>query len=347
MKIKRLLMYLCALLCPVASMAFEMPIGKSRAAHSIMEDIAGCKFDQARAEIDEMLSTDSADPLAWMLLMADIALQQLDYSRSSDADSFQKTYERTKTMMAEYEKRKGADSYFLTIRGISQLIATAYTMHRKRYWSALKMGFNALDLCKEAKKKDSLNVDADFMIGLYGYARAELKRKFLGILFWYSGNKKSGIRLIENCGKNARLIPQVADMVLQEIYVREKMFDKASAGIGGLLELYPGNRFALWTKSKYYDTRSMPDSAAEVYGKLADAYEQIPEAQKNYFATRFLEAKRYFEAKNYQKASEACKSLAAECRGAKDDNCEEGEDLLIKIQREIDPHPILPPVGEK
>jgi tetratricopeptide (TPR) repeat protein len=242
-----------------------------------------------------------------------------------------------KSVLAAYEKRSGADSYLLTIKGISQLVAAMYTMHRKKYFVALKMGGDALDLCKEAKKIDPGNVDVDFIIGFYSYARAELKRKFLGILFWYSGNKQSGIRIIENCSKNARLISPVADMVLQEIYVKEGMHEKASAGIERILALYPSNRFALWSKAKLYDAQEMPTQAAEVYGSLADAYEQIPDAQKNFFATRLLEAERYFQAKNFEKARVACDRMLSKCKGISDDDCEAAKKLSEKILHQTNP----------
>jgi hypothetical protein len=314
---------------------YDLPDQKEDAAHSIMVQIGRCQFDQAQLAIDSMVASDTADPLGWMLLLAEISLRQLDYAHSSDSDAFPKTYERAKTVMAVYEKQQGADSYLLTIKGISQLIATAYTMNRKKYFSAMRMGFDAIDLCKEAKKIDSGNVDADFVIGLYNYGRAELKRKFHGILFWYSGDKLSGIRSIERCGQQARLISLVADMVLQEIYVKERMFDKASSGINRLLALYPDNRFVLWTKSKFFDERKMPAAAAEIYGKLADDYERIPAARKNFTVTRLFEAKRYFEAKNIVKAQEACDRLLSNCKGMKEDDCEEAEGLAKKINDEM------------
>jgi tetratricopeptide (TPR) repeat protein len=337
MKNKRILMSILLPSFACACSAFDLPSPKDSAALSIMVKIAECKFDEAGIAIDSLVSADSGDPLGWMLRMAEISLQQLDYDKSSGADSFQITYDRAKAVMKTYERRTGADSYLLTIKGLTQIIATASIMHRKKYWSAIRTGFDALDLCKEAKKIDSGNIDADFILGLYNYARAELKRKFLGILFWYSGDKQSGIRVIENCSRSARLIPLVADMVLQEIYVKEGMYDKASAGIERLLASSPGNRFVLWTKSKLCEARKMPDQAAVVYGTLADAYEQVPAAQKNYFSTRYLEAKRYFEAKNAVKALNACDRLLVKCKECTDDYCDEAEALSTKLHREMKP----------
>ncbi len=325
------------LMIAATSTGFELPAHKSEAARSVMISIAECKFEQSKAGIDSLISADSSDPLGWMLLLAETSLQQLDYNRPEEPDSFQALYDRTKTVMNDYEKRIGKDSYFLTIKGIMQMIATAYTMHRKKYWSAMKMGFDALDLCKEAKKIDSSNVDADFVIGLYNYARAELKRKFLGILFWYSGDKQSGIRMLDSCRRSAKLIALVADMNLQEIYVKEGMHEKAASGIQRLLAAYPGNRFVLWTKAKSFDARKMPGQAAEVYRALAEPYKIIPAAKNNYRATRYLEAKRFFEAKNADRAIIACDELVSACRDSEDDICEKATELSEQLHREVKP----------
>jgi tetratricopeptide (TPR) repeat protein len=337
MKHKLIPIFLFIITPSLTCMGFDLSTQKSQAAYSIMVSIAECKFDSVNIAINSMIASDSCDPLGWMLLLSEISLRQLDYARSSDSDSFQETYERMNSVIATYEKRSGADSYLLTIKGISRLISAMYTMHRKKYFAALKMGGEALDLCNEAKKIDRGNVDVEFIIGFYSYARAELKRKFLGILFWYSGNKQSGIRIIENCSRNARLISPVADMVLQEIYVKEGKYEKASAGIERILAQYPSNRFALWSKAKLCDAQEMPTQAAEVYGSLADAYEHIPDAQKNFLATRFLEAERYFQAKNIEKARIACDRLLARCKGISDEDCEEAKKLSAKILHETNP----------
>jgi tetratricopeptide (TPR) repeat protein len=336
MKNKIILTSILLLVWIFTCMGFELSNQKTEVAHSIMIDIAECKFDRAMIAIDSLISTDSSEPLGWMLSLSCISLQQLDYN-SDESDSFQITYSRAKTVMETYEKKNGADSYILTVRGITQMIATAYTMNRKKYWKAMRMGFDALDLCKEAKKIDSTNSDADFVIGLYNYARAELKRKFLGILFWYSGDKHSGIRMIENCTHNAKLIPLVADMVLQEIYVKEGMHEKAGSGIQRLLALYPGSRLLLWTKSKLFETRKMPQQAAQTYRVLADAYEHVPAAKNNYYATRYMEAKRFFEAKNIPSARSACDQLLSACKGKDDDICDDATALSEKLLREEKP----------
>ena len=63
-------------------------------------------------------------------------------------------------------------------------------MRNKEYLNGIHLGFEALSCCREAKKIDSSNADVDLILGLYSYARAELRRKFWGILCWLSRGQK-------------------------------------------------------------------------------------------------------------------------------------------------------------
>jgi hypothetical protein len=333
-KIEKFFLFLVCI--PCLGLGLDIPSQQEQKVHEIMEQIAECRFDPAQHALDSMIAADSKDPLNWMLFMVEITLRQLDYAQTPDSDSFQAAFEKAKETIEVYKKQNGANSFIVTIDGLSHLIAASYNMHHKKYLSGLKLGLAALSLCKEVKKIDSSNVDVDFILGIYNYARAELNRKFLGILFWYSGDKLSGIRSIENCSRNGRIIAQVSDMILQEIYVKESMFEKAAVGIERLSAAYPGNRFVLWTKAKLFDAKKMPAAAAEAYEVLADAYAQIPEAKENYFSTRVLEAKRYHEAGNTGKAAEVCTQMLSVCKGIGNDYCRETEKLLAQIRKNKD-----------
>jgi tetratricopeptide (TPR) repeat protein len=171
----------------------------------------------------------------------------------------------------------------------------------------------------------------DFVLGLNNYARAELKKKFLGILFWYSGDKHSGIVAMERCGKNAQFVGFAAAMVLQDIYVREGMFDTAEEGTGRLLALYPDCRFAMWSLAKLHDALKHYDLAAQTYGRLADAYEKIPLAFRSAGATRYFQAQRCYAAGDMEGAAMACMRLLDLCKNIPCEECGEGEALLKKI----------------
>jgi tetratricopeptide (TPR) repeat protein len=305
-----------------------------KAADAIMDEIAWCRFDKAQSMVDSMIAADSSELLYRMLLLSTIALRQLDIAESSGHDDFAPAYEQTMQRLAILDKNGPIrESYFLTMKGFIQLVAAAHAMQRKSYFKGLHLGLDAVSLCRGAKAIDSADEDADFVLGLYNYARAELKRKFLGILFWYPGDKPSGIAAMERCSATAKIIGPTAAMVLQEIYVREGMYDKATEGIDRMLIRYPRCRFVLWSKAKMYDAQKAWAMAAQTYGDLADAYAALPRARENASLTRWLQAQRYYQAADANRARTACGLLLSMCKSGPCEQCREAEALVKKIDK--------------
>ena len=311
---------------------FEASQAQKCAARSVMEQIAECQFDRAVSSADSMIASDSSEPLFWMLKLSALALRQLDYAETSGPDDFADTYEKAEMVLETLEKGpSGRSSYLLTMKGFIRLVAASHAMHRKNYLTGLRRGLNAVSLCKDAKEIDSANADVDFVLGLNNYARAELKKKFWGMLFWYSGDKRSGIAAMERCSKNAQFVGFAAVMVLQDIYVREGMFDTAMEGTGRLLVLYPGCRFAMWSLAKLHDAQKQYGRAAQTYGRLADAYEKIPLAFRSAGITRFSQAQRFYLAGDMDGAEAACRRLLDLCKNRPCEECGDGEMLLKRI----------------
>ena len=317
-----------------ACVGLEVTEPQQRAADVVMEEITQCRFDRARMLTDSMIAADSAEPLYWMLSLCAEALRQLDNAEISDPDAFTTLYERSKKNMPAWDhcttKRK---SYLMTMKGFMQLVAAAHTMQRKSYWSGLRLGLGAVSLCNEAKQLDTLNRDAELVGGLYNYARAELKRKFFGILFWYPGNKEAGMETIRRCSHDARIVAITSEMILQEIYTRENMMDSAAIGISRLLERYPGCRFILWTKAKMLDAQKAYKASAQTYQALADAYAAAPGAIHSRSLTRLYEAQRYYAAGDNIRAKAACTLLLDSCKTSSSDQCSEAKKLLNKIEK--------------
>ena len=319
-------------LVPYVCGAFEVSIAEKEAAAVVMDEIAWCRFDHAQSMVDSMIRADSTEPLYWMLGLSAISLRQLDIAESSGPDDFTPAYEKAMRCLDVFERSApGRMSYLLTMKGFIQLVAAAHTMQRKSYFKGLRMGLDAVSLCKKARETDSANRDAEFVVGLYSYARAELKRKFWGILFWYSGDKLSGIAAMERCVKGAAIVGPTAAMVLQDIYVREGMFDAAREGIDRLLARYPECRFVLWSKAKLYDAKKNFGPAAQTYGALADAYSEAPLAKKSMALTRWCEAQRYYWAGDAYHAEAACRRLLDSCKSKSCEQCGDAEKLLKKI----------------
>ena len=316
-----------------ACQGFVLPVSQKEKANSAVESMFDCRFDQAMSTVDSM-SADSADaPLKWTLKLSIIGMRHLDYDDVSDSNYFETTYETTQLLFKNYEKQWGRTSYFLTAHGFGCCIAAAYKMHNKEYLKGIQLGFEAISNCREAKKIDSVNTDIDLILGLYSYARAELKRKFWGIIFWYPGDKNTGVRSIVNASKTGQFSSLAAQAALLEINIREAHYDTATAGLDVLLNLYPHSRFLMWSKVKLCDAQKLYAHSADTYDLLADAYEIIPGAARNYPQTRFFEAQRYYWAGNFDKAAAACDKLLETCANRPMEHCDEAKKIREKIRR--------------
>jgi hypothetical protein len=260
-------------------------------------------------------------------------MRHLDYDDTSDSNFFETTYETTQLLFKKYEKKLGRTSYLLTAHGFSCFIAAAYKMHHNEYFEGIKLGFEAISFCREAKKIDSANTDIDLILGLYSYARAELKRRFWGIFFWYPGDKRTGIQAIMRASETGQFSSLAAQAALLEINIREAHYERASAGIYQLTARYPHSRFLMWSKAKLYEAQKLHAGSADAYSQLANAYETIPSAARNYHQTLFFEAQSYYWEGDSNNAEFACNKLLETCPQNPTDQCTEAKKILAKIRR--------------
>jgi tetratricopeptide (TPR) repeat protein len=320
-------------LCALALLLPSFPVNGQQVSpmqrlNCTVEEILNCRFDEARIVVDSMNDDGPSGLYKAMLTLSIIGMRHLDYDLQDDTDSFEIAFKNARKYYNKYAAKNGVSSDLLTAEGFSYMIAAAYNMHDKNYLSGIGYGFKALSFCREAKKIAPSNADVDLPLGLYSYARADLRKKFWGIIFWYPGNKRVGIQAIEAVSKNGRFTSLLAKAVLQEIYIREEWFDKASEGLDRLCSLYPQSRFLLWSKAKLYDSIKLPLKTAEIYSQLAASYETIPSANRNYRQTLFFSAQQYLKAGNNQKAEESCRRLVSDCRDASKNYCAEARKLM-------------------
>jgi len=312
---------------------FVMPVRQKEKANSAVEEMYDCRFDQAIATVDSINDDSAGDPLKWMLRLSIIGMRHLDYDDTSDVDNFETTFKTAQLFFKNYEKRMGRTSYLLTAHGFSCFIAAAYKMRNKEYLNGIHLGFEALSCCREAKKIDSSNADVDLILGLYSYARAELRRKFWGILFWYPGDKNTGIQSINDASRKSQFSSLAARAILLEINIREERYDTATAGLNELTGIYPHSRFLLWSGVKLYEAQKLYANSADAYSQLADAYERIPAAVRNYLQTRFSEAQRYYWTGNIVKAKDACNKVLDACVRNPSGHCDEAKKILEKMRK--------------
>jgi hypothetical protein len=190
--------------------------------------------------------------------------------------------------------------------GFAKAVAAAYCMQHKSYMKGLNLGLDGIGLLKDAKKMDPCNYDADFFLGMYTYARADLKQMFWWALFWYSGEKTDGIKTLISCRKNSSFCSLAAYVLLAEIYTREQKYDDALVVILDVSKLYPESRFIQWSRAKMFEAKKSYKDAAVSYGLLADSYDTIPSAYVNSMTARYKQASMLYLGKDMKTAHDKC-----------------------------------------
>jgi tetratricopeptide (TPR) repeat protein len=274
----------------VQGYGFSLPAERLPIVRLAMGKMLACEFDSVFSLCDSVIASDRRDPLGEMLKLSAMAFLDLDCNHVSDSIGFHNQFQKTEAAVFSYETNNGKSSYSLTIKGFSKAISACYFLWHKSYMKGLNTGFDALSVLKEAKKIDPANTDVELFLGLYNYARADMKRMFWWAFFWYPGDKESGIRSLVVSRKSGQFTQPVATIVLAELSIREKKYQEAGTVIAELLRDYPKSRLTRWTQAKYFEEQKKNLEAAEIYRGLADEYDTIPIAWRNSLAARLKEA---------------------------------------------------------
>jgi len=303
----RIFLFIICLLACVAR-AFEIPAEHREIAGPAINEILECRFD------DALRMTDSAyrsggNPLAAALHLAALGMRDVDFDSTIDASAFARSYDRALAAVDACEKAHGANSYSATLRGLVLGMHATFHLKSGAYLAAAGSGMDAIRIMKEARALDTANAEADFFLGMYDYARADLKKRLWWVLFWYPGDRESGIRQLERGAAKAVITKTAAALALADIYLKEGQPRRSRDIVYGLKREMPQSRFVLWAEAKYYDGRKMFSEAALVYGKLADSYEKEAYGFYNSAVTRNRQAHSYSKAGDTALAVSVCKYM--------------------------------------
>jgi len=258
-------------------------------------------------------------------------MRDLDYDRLLDTAAFLESYRITVKSIAEYEKARGRSSYSMTLAGFANATHAAFYMRQSRYFAAIGTGLDAIRGLNEAQKMDSTNYDVEFFLGLYDYAKAELRKRLWMVLFWYGGDKQEGIARLKDCVEKSEMAGPAAKLSLADIYIQEKEYTKARATIDELLADYPKSRFILWTDAKYFFSREEFVEAAKRYGQLADSYAKTRYGTFNSLATRWRQIETLRKAGKDDEARKTARTMKSGQCGNRSSRSEEPCREVVKF----------------
>jgi tetratricopeptide (TPR) repeat protein len=315
----------------VNATAFQISSKDSVFSQKVTDLILQCDFDSANSLIDAYRKDDSKNPLPPVLKLAVLGMRDVDLEMTVDSLLFMNTYALANATVLEFEKSNGKSDYSRMLVGFTKAIHSSFYLRRKMYMSAMQNGIDAMKVLREAKEIDSTNTEVDFFLGLYDYAKAELRSRLWWVMFWYPGGKKEGITKLENCTNNSFIVRNASLITLSNIYTEEKMPDKAIRNIQHLDSLYPSSRFVGWAKVKYFEKLKRYTNAAEEYNKLSLQYASVKNGQYNSFLTKKKEAVMYYEAGQKEKVQTICEAMLSDPKLTNKDIRKETKRLLEKV----------------
>lgn len=292
-----------------AVFSFTLRPQLQRSANTVIRMLINCEFSSALAYTDSLIVVDSTEPLFPYLHLCALGLRDLDVDYIIDSSAFLAMYWKTVRTIQSYEKKHGQTSYSMTLLGFTFASHSSFYLMRKKYLSAVGTGLDAMKILKEAKKNDSTNYDVDLFLGLYNYAKGELKKRLWMVLFWYPGSKKDGIRRIEDSREKGRLVVEGSKVVLLDVYSRESQYEKYEALAEQLLKKYTKSRFLLWNRARYFEELKMFSEAAVFYSKLAVSYSTVEYGDYNVLVTRHKQIEMLDKSGRKKKAAALAKQV--------------------------------------
>jgi hypothetical protein len=309
---KRLLLpYFLLLVFSRQVAAFTLP-GQEEYAGRCIQAIINCQYTDALLLADSASAADSTDPLAPLLRLTAMGIRDVDFDTLLDSAGFLHAYVLTEERIAAYEKKENASSYSKMLSGFCKGMLSAFYLRQGYYFSAMRNGFKALSILEESHRLDSTNGDPLFLLGLYEYAKGELKRRLWWLLFWYPGSKKEGIAKLWSCSKNGHLSAGGALFALADIYARENKPEEGGPIVERLEQEFPKSRFALWAKAKHLESRRLFYEAGLCYDVLAASYAAEPAGRHNALFTRNLQAHMLLRSGQKKEAADSCRAILRE-----------------------------------
>jgi tetratricopeptide (TPR) repeat protein len=290
--------------------AFQLPAGKKVAADSIVGAVIRGDYDHSFHLSDSLARMDTNDPLAPLLKLVAIGLRDLDFDVNIDTLAFESQYQSAVAAITAWEAHQGRSSYSLTMLGFSKATYASYNLRRKRYVGTIQTGLEALDHLRQAKQMDSTNADADYFLGLYEYARSDLRKRLWWVLFWVAGDKVRGVRRLETAAGSAQLASTAAMLSLADVYTQMQEYDKAAEQLRLLETRFPSSRFVLWSRAKYHEARKEFDAAAQWYGTLSSSYVSAGVSGRyNALATGYKQAQMLGLGGQRTRSADLCRSI--------------------------------------
>lgn len=143
-----------------------------------------------------------------------------------------------------------------------------HAMRKKKYWSAVDDGWEALSLMKWVKKKEPDFADPNLGLGAYDYYRSQMTQNVSWLPF-FADRRKPGLAAMERAFVDAQYVRSIVQLVLVYTYIDEKRYDDAIAMGEDLAAKYPKNTLIRVQLGRAWSRKGKYRKAIEVFREVS------------------------------------------------------------------------------
>lgn len=193
--------------------------------------------------------------------------KMLENGDFAEEKAFEQAAEEAGKKLARALKDPGQDVWDRMLAGGFYGVRGMHAMRKKRYFSAIDDGWEALSLMKWIKKNEPGLADTDLGLGAYDYYRSMMTRSVSWLPF-FPDKRKPGIQAMERALVDAQYVRPIVQLVLVYTYIDESRYDDAITLATDLAAKYPRNTLVRVQLGRAYSRRGKYARAIEVFREV-------------------------------------------------------------------------------
>ena len=205
-------------------------------------------------------------PLGIALVYQAQMLENGDFAQEKEFDKAAKSAEKK---LEDALEDPGMDVWDRMMSGGFYGVRGMHSMRKKKYFSAVNDGWEALSLMKWIKKKEPDLADTDLGLGAYDYYRSAMTRSVSWLPF-FPDKRKQGVKAMERALVDAQYVRPIVQLVLVYTYIDERRYDDAITLGEDLVAKYPKNTLIRVQLGRAWSRKGKYSKAVEVFREVEE-----------------------------------------------------------------------------
>lgn len=225
------------------------------------------EYDDALIFFDDVDATHKDSALGAVGKVMVYQAKMLENGDFAEEKSFDDAVKVARKKLAKAIEEPGQDVWDRMLLGGFHGVLGMHAMRKKKYWTAVDDGWEALNLMKWVKKKEPALADAHLGLGAYDYYRSAMTSSVSWLPF-FPDKKKQGIAAMERALVDAQYVRPVVELILVYTYIDEKRYDDAITIGEDLATKYPKNTLVRVQLGRAWSRKGRYAKAIEVFREV-------------------------------------------------------------------------------